>query len=112
MAIPKFAPLVIVDGIVREISTREFTDRDKGTTEYRGRKVILMTGRGFIEIAFGAEDDHVQVVDDQRLTVFCTLSEWKMTNGNAGATLTFADHVTRDHLTEISKSLPEPVKVN
>lgn len=109
MAIPKFAPLVIVDGIVRDVSIQTFAE--KGSTEktYRGRKAILQTGRGFIEIKLKPEDDSLILREGDRLTCFTELSEWKMDGGNSGSTLTFGGLVTVEHLEEIANSLREPV---
>ena len=111
MAVPRFAPLVMVDGIIREVSDRDYTDRETGVVQDRGRKVILQTGRGFIEVVVGTDDARVPLVVETRWTVFCELSEWTLDNGRGGCTLKYADHVTRGHLKEIADSLPQPAEV-
>lgn len=110
MAIPKFAPLVIIDGIVREISIQTFKEKGSEVATYRGRKVVLLTGRGFVEVKFQPDDDDVIVKEGDRLICFTELSEWKMDSGNSGSTLTYGGPVTTDHLEEMIKELrPAPV---
>lgn len=109
MAVPRFAPVLIVDGVIRESRVREFTDRETGVVQPRGRVAILQTSRGFVEVAFGNDDNDVLLREGQRMTCFVELSEWSMANGRSGSTLTYADMVTRGHLEEIANALPQPV---
>lgn len=105
-AIPKFAPLFIVDGVVRDSEHVEFTDRDTGVVRDNGRKVILLTAQGFTEVKISADDGHVKIpAEGTRVIWFCELSEWAM-NGRTGTTLTYAADVSRSHLEDMAKALP------
>lgn len=110
-AIPKFAPVFIVDGVVRDWEKVDFTDRETGVVRDNGRKVILLTSQGFTEIKIGTDPEDVRVeipTIGQRWIVFAELSEWTM-NGRAGTTLTYAAPVSRDHLVDMLDSFPAPV---
>ena len=99
-AIPKFAPLFIVDGVVRDWEKVDYTDRDTGVVRDNGRKVIMLTSQGFTELKIGTDPEDVRVeipAIGTRWIVFAELSEWTM-NNRAGTTLTYAAPVTQKHL--------------
>lgn len=111
-AIPKFAPIYIVDGVVRDSDKVDFLDRETGVVRDNGRKVTVLTAQGFTEIKISAEDSSVPMPAlGDRWIVFAELSEW-VVNGRSGSTLTYAAPVTREHLADMMKALPETAKAN
>lgn len=101
MAIPRFSPRLIVQGDVREVTRRNYTDQATGSVEYRGRKVILQTPRGFIEVNLSVDQEHIEPVMDDTVLWWVELSEWNM-NGRGGSTLAFSADVSPADLDKLA----------
>lgn len=113
-AIPKFAPILIVDGAVREVSDSTYTDPETAQVRDNGRKVILLTAQGFIEVKVSPDIDFrtLQIVNGDRFIAFVELSEWAV-NGKTGSTLKFVSLVTPEHLAEMGAAVsPKPAKAS
>jgi hypothetical protein len=110
-AIPKFAPVLVVDGVIREMKRAEFTDRETGVVSDRGRSVIMLTSQGFTEISVSQEDNRVEVPDlGERWIAFVELSEWNM-QGRSGTKLTYVAPVSPAHLEDMLKYVGGSVTV-
>lgn len=103
--------LAILIGEVRGIKIREYTDKETGDIQERGRDVRLVTETGFVTVRIPQDRDDVQFENKKTYGVVVELREWSFNSRN-GVTLVFNSFTDPAKLqTIIDKAVyGEPVK--
>jgi hypothetical protein len=81
-------PVVIAHGEVRDVGRKTWRNPETDETESRGRTVLVLTRKGFVQVTVPTEHNSVPFAVGDVVSVYIRISEWSVA-GRSGVSYFF-----------------------